>query len=156
MNDQTRNTRIRIDFVVREVCDDGSVPEDELRFIRFGDDVPASYVKDFFDRTGNAMSLMFRPVGAHVVRFVNVGPNKINTIKVVRELTGLGLKEAKDLVEAPSGTPILIVKEAIELPMVLRRFQECGCNVESRPYHRDDHDKRAAGLPPLVDMLRMA
>lgn len=29
-----------------------------------------------------------------------VGPNKINVIKVVRELTGLGLKEAKDLVEA--------------------------------------------------------
>jgi len=28
------------------------------------------------------------------------GPNKINVIKVVRELTGLGLKEAKDLVEA--------------------------------------------------------
>ena len=30
----------------------------------------------------------------------DVGPNKINVIKVVRELTGLGLKEAKDLVEA--------------------------------------------------------
>ena len=29
-----------------------------------------------------------------------VGPNKINVIKVVREITGLGLKEAKDLVEA--------------------------------------------------------
>ncbi|HEY7834988.1 MAG TPA: 50S ribosomal protein L7/L12 [Ktedonobacterales bacterium] len=29
-----------------------------------------------------------------------IGPNKINVIKVVRELTGLGLKEAKDLVEA--------------------------------------------------------
>ncbi|HZC04104.1 MAG TPA: 50S ribosomal protein L7/L12 [Ktedonobacterales bacterium] len=29
-----------------------------------------------------------------------VGPNKINVIKAVRELTGLGLKEAKDLVEA--------------------------------------------------------
>ena len=30
----------------------------------------------------------------------DVGPNKINVIKAVRELTGLGLKEAKDLVEA--------------------------------------------------------
>lgn len=29
-----------------------------------------------------------------------IGPNKINVIKVVREITGLGLKEAKDLVEA--------------------------------------------------------
>lgn len=30
-----------------------------------------------------------------------VGPNKINVIKIVREETGLGLKEAKDLVESP-------------------------------------------------------
>ena len=35
-----------------------------------------------------------------------VGPNKINVIKVVRELTGLGLKEAKDFVEsAPNPLP---------------------------------------------------
>ena len=34
------------------------------------------------------------------VILAGAGPNKINVIKVVRELTGLGLKEAKDLVEA--------------------------------------------------------
>jgi large subunit ribosomal protein L7/L12 len=34
------------------------------------------------------------------VVLTDVGPNKINVIKAVRELTGLGLKEAKDLVEA--------------------------------------------------------
>lgn len=34
------------------------------------------------------------------VMLTEIGPNKINVIKVVRELTGLGLKEAKDLVEA--------------------------------------------------------
>jgi large subunit ribosomal protein L7/L12 len=34
------------------------------------------------------------------VTLAEVGPNKINVIKAVRELTGLGLKEAKDLVEA--------------------------------------------------------
>jgi large subunit ribosomal protein L7/L12 len=34
------------------------------------------------------------------VMLKEVGPNKINVIKVVREITGLGLKEAKDLVEA--------------------------------------------------------
>lgn len=38
-----------------------------------------------------------------------IGPNKINVIKVVRELTSLGLKEAKDLVEAAPKT----VKEAV-------------------------------------------
>ncbi len=34
------------------------------------------------------------------VELTEIGPNKINVIKVVRELTGLGLKEAKDLVDA--------------------------------------------------------
>ena len=34
------------------------------------------------------------------VELTEIGPNKIKVIKVVRELTGLGLKEAKDLVEA--------------------------------------------------------
>ncbi len=34
------------------------------------------------------------------VTLTEIGPNKINVIKAVRELTGLGLKEAKDLVEA--------------------------------------------------------
>ena len=42
-----------------------------------------------------------------------IGPNKIPVIKVVRELTGLGLKEAKDLVEA-APKPVLekVTKEA--------------------------------------------
>ena len=43
------------------------------------------------------------------VILAEVGPNKINVIKVVRELTGLGLKEAKDLVD---GAP-KAVKEAV-------------------------------------------
>ncbi len=34
------------------------------------------------------------------VELTDIGPNKIKVIKVVRELTGLGLKEAKDLVES--------------------------------------------------------
>ncbi|HEU0027721.1 MAG TPA: 50S ribosomal protein L7/L12 [Ktedonobacterales bacterium] len=34
------------------------------------------------------------------VTLTEIGPNKINVIKAVRELTGLGLKEAKDVVEA--------------------------------------------------------
>ena len=43
------------------------------------------------------------------VELTDVGPNKIKVIKVVRELTGLGLKESKDLVE---GAP-KIVKEQL-------------------------------------------
>ena len=44
------------------------------------------------------------------VELTEVGPNKIKVIKVVREVTGLGLKEAKDLVE---GAP-KVLKEAAE------------------------------------------
>ena len=44
------------------------------------------------------------------VELTEVGPNKIKVIKVVRELTGLGLKEAKDLVE---GAP-KVLKEAAD------------------------------------------
>ena len=39
--------------------------------------------------------------GATVVRLLSAGPNKILAIRGVRTLTGLGLKEAKDLVEGP-------------------------------------------------------
>ena len=44
-----------------------------------------------------------------------VGPNKINVIKAVREVTSLGLKEAKDLVEAaPKAVVEHVAKEAAE------------------------------------------
>jgi large subunit ribosomal protein L7/L12 len=44
-----------------------------------------------------------------------VGPNKINVIKAVRELTALGLKEAKDLVEAaPKAVKEAVSKEEAE------------------------------------------
>ena len=58
-----------------------------------------------------------------------VGSNKINVIKVVREVTSLGLKEAKDLVE---GAPKPI-KEAIpkdEAEAIKKKFAEVGATVE--------------------------
>ena len=58
-----------------------------------------------------------------------VGPNKIAVIKVVRELTGLGLKEAKDLVDgAPSN-----VKEGVSVEdgnAVKAKLEEAGAVVE--------------------------
>ncbi len=44
------------------------------------------------------------------VELKEIGPNKINVIKVVREETGLGLKEAKDLVES---APKAVIKEGM-------------------------------------------
>ena len=57
------------------------------------------------------------------------GPNKINVIKVVRELTGLGLKEAKDLVEAAPKP----VKEAVpreEADAAAGKLREAGATVD--------------------------
>jgi large subunit ribosomal protein L7/L12 len=58
-----------------------------------------------------------------------VGTNKINVIKVVREVTSLGLKEAKDLVE---GAPKPI-KEGIpkdEAAAIKKKFEDVGAKVE--------------------------
>jgi large subunit ribosomal protein L7/L12 len=58
-----------------------------------------------------------------------IGPNKIPVIKVVRELTGLGLKEAKDLVDA-SPKP---VKEGVtrdEAEKIKTALEEQGAKVE--------------------------
>ena len=57
-----------------------------------------------------------------------IGPNKINVIKVVREVTSLGLKEAKDLVEgAPKPIKEAIPKEEAEA--LKKKFEEVGAKV---------------------------
>jgi large subunit ribosomal protein L7/L12 len=63
------------------------------------------------------------------VTLTEIGTNKINVIKVVREITSLGLKEAKDLVE---GAPKPI-KEGIpkdEANAIKKKFEEVGAKVE--------------------------
>ena len=63
------------------------------------------------------------------VTLTEVGAKKINVIKVVREVTNLGLKEAKDLVE---GAP-KAVKETIpkaEAEAIQKKFEEVGARVE--------------------------
>ena len=57
-----------------------------------------------------------------------VGPNKINVIKVVRELTGLGLKEAKAVVdEAPKPIKEAVSKEEAE--KIAAKMSEVGAKV---------------------------
>jgi len=63
------------------------------------------------------------------VHLVAAGANKINVIKAVREVTSLGLKEAKDLVD---GAPKL-VKEGVskdEAASIKKKFEEVGAQVE--------------------------
>lgn len=58
-----------------------------------------------------------------------IGANKINVIKAVREVTSLGLKEAKDLVEAaPSNVKEGISKDEAET--IKKKFGEAGATVE--------------------------
>jgi large subunit ribosomal protein L7/L12 len=59
----------------------------------------------------------------------DVGANKINVIKAVREVTSLGLKEAKDLVEgAPSPIKEGVSKDEAET--IKKKFAEAGATVE--------------------------
>ena len=63
------------------------------------------------------------------VVLTDVGGNKINVIKAVREVTSLGLKEAKDLVDGAPKT----VKEGInkdEAAAIKKKFEEAGAKVE--------------------------
>ena len=63
------------------------------------------------------------------VHLVAAGANKINVIKAVREVTSLGLKEAKDLVD---GAP-KVVKEGVtkdEAAAMKKKFEEAGAQVE--------------------------
>ena len=63
------------------------------------------------------------------VILTEIGANKINVIKAVREVTSLGLKEAKDLVEAAPKA----IKEGVpkdEAEAIKKKFEEAGAKVE--------------------------
>jgi len=63
------------------------------------------------------------------VILASVGAKKINVIKVVREVTSLGLKEAKDLVDgAPKPVKEAVTKEEAE--EIKKKFEEAGATVE--------------------------
>jgi large subunit ribosomal protein L7/L12 len=89
-----------------------------------------------------AMPMMAMPGGAagggaaaaeekteFTVTLTEVGGNKINVIKVVREITALGLKEAKDLVEsAPKPIKEGVTKD--EAAAIKKKFEEVGAKAE--------------------------
>ncbi len=63
------------------------------------------------------------------VVLTSIGDKKINVIKAVREVTSLGLKDAKDLVESAPAT----VKEAVskdEAEEIKKKFEEAGAQVD--------------------------
>lgn len=63
------------------------------------------------------------------VIILDAGANKINVIKAIREITALGLKEAKDLAEKAGG----VVKEAVskaDADGIKKKLEEAGAKVE--------------------------
>lgn len=68
-----------------------------------GDSLPAAPARPAAPAEGGLRGL---EPGTHGVRLLDGGPNKIAVIKELRALTGLGLKETKDLVEA---APCLVI-----------------------------------------------
>lgn len=94
-------------------------------------------MEDKFGVSAAAAVAVAAPVAAAAVEektefnviLAKAGDNKINVIKVVRELTGLGLKEAKDLVE---GAP-KAVKESVakaQADEIKKKLEDAGATVE--------------------------
>jgi len=97
---------------------------------------------EFGVSAASAMPMMAMPAGAgaaaaapaeekdaFTVVLTEVGDKKINVIKVVREVTSLGLKEAKDLVDGAPKT----VKEGVskaEAEEIKKKFAEAGAKIE--------------------------
>ena len=78
---------------------------------------------------GGAAAVAVEEKTAFDVILAAAGAQKINVIKVVRELTGLGLKEAKDLVEgAPKPVKTGVSKEDAET--MKKKLTEAGATVE--------------------------
>jgi large subunit ribosomal protein L7/L12 len=107
----------------------------------------SEYIKEFEERYGIKAEMAAMPVagvavptaapeGAEAeektdfeVVLKNVGAKKINVIKVVREVTDLGLKEAKEVVDkAPGSIKKDVTKEEAE--EIKKKFEEVGAEIE--------------------------
>jgi large subunit ribosomal protein L7/L12 len=105
----------------------------------------ADYIKEFEQRYGVSAAVPMAVAGAaaapgaeakveeakteFTVVLKNAGDKKINVIKIVREITNLGLKEAKDLVDSvPKPVKEKISKEEAET--IKAKFEEAGAAVE--------------------------
>jgi len=103
----------------------------------------ADYIKEFEARYGVSAAAVAVPVAAagaaapaaeeqkseFNVILKSAGDKKINVIKVVREVTSLGLKEAKDLVDgAPKPIKEKVSKE--EADAIKAKFEEVGATIE--------------------------
>lgn len=105
----------------------------------------ADYIKEFETRYGIKAEMAAMPMGAAApaaaveeaveektefdIILKNVGPKKINVIKVVREVTDLGLKEAKEVVDSAPG-PVKKGVSKEEAEEIKKKFAEVGAEIE--------------------------
>ena len=78
---------------------------------------------------GGAAAAVAEEKTEFTVQLLEAGANKVSVIKAVREITGLGLKEAKDLVEAAPKA----IKEALskaDAEAAKKKLEEAGAKVE--------------------------
>ena len=78
---------------------------------------------------GGAAAAVAEEKTEFTVTLTEIGGNKINVIKVVREITALGLKEAKDLVES-APKPIKEGVNKDEAAAIKKKFEDVGAKVE--------------------------
>ena len=106
----------------------------------------SEYIKEFEERYGIKAEMAAMPAAAGAapaaaaaeeaeektefdIVLKTVGPKKINVIKVVREVTDLGLKEAKEVVDkAPADVKQAVSKE--EADEIKKKFEEVGAEIE--------------------------
>jgi large subunit ribosomal protein L7/L12 len=96
---------------------------------KFGVSAAAATVSVAAPAGGGAAAAAVEEKTEFTVMLTNAGANKVNTIKIVRAATGLGLKEAKDLVD---GAP-KAVKEGIpkaDADALAKQLTEAGATVE--------------------------
>ncbi len=96
---------------------------------KFGVSAAAAAVAVAAPAGGGAAAAPAEEKTEFTVMLMEAGANKVNVIKAVRELTGLGLKEAKDLVEgAPKPVKTGVAKEEAET--MKKKLTEAGATVE--------------------------
>lgn len=95
---------------------------------KFGVSAAAAAVAVAAPGAGGAAAPVVEEKTEFTVVLAETGANKVNVIKAVRELTGLGLKEAKDLVDGAPGT----IKEGVakdEAEQIKAQLEEAGGSV---------------------------
>jgi large subunit ribosomal protein L7/L12 len=113
-----------VSLTVKEVNELAKILKDE-----YGIEPAAAAVAVAAGPAAGAAAPVVEEKTAFDVVLTNAGPNKLQIVKIVKELTGLGLKEAKDLVDA-APKPIKEGAAKAEADDIAAKLKEAGAEVE--------------------------